>query len=144
MSARQLHLFKSKRQRGVAAPPPLEFELHCLVADTLRRWATPNWIWTHFPAGERRDDVTGARLKRMGLMPGWPDFILIPPATPTICQRPHFLELKRPGGKLTEHQSGFALWCKLNDCPHAVTSDYRTAVKILQAWGALLARVNVQ
>lgn len=142
MSERQLHLFRSKRQRGVAAPPPSEFELQCKVADDLRRWATPNWAWTHFPAGERRDDVTGARLKRMGLMPGWPDFILIAPAQ--SHPRPHFLELKRPGGKLTEHQAGFALWCQLNKCPHAVTSDYRTAVRILQAWGALRSGVRVQ
>jgi hypothetical protein len=144
MSGRQLHLFKSRRQRGVAAPPPLEFAVHCAVADTLRRWATPGWIWTHLPMGELRDAVTGARLKRMGVQPGWPDLILIPPAGPKFWQRPHFLELKRRGGKLTEHQAGFALWCKLNGCPHAVADSYEAAVKILQRWGALMDRVKVQ
>jgi hypothetical protein len=144
MSERQLHLFKSRRQRGTVAPPPLEFALHCAVADTLKRWARPNWVWTHLPFGEHREVITGARLKRMGTQPGWPDLILITPNTPMICQRPHFLELKRLGAKLTEHQAGFALWCQLNDCPHAVTSDYETAVKILQGWGALMASVKVQ
>jgi hypothetical protein len=153
MSGRQLHLFKSRRQRGVAAPPPLEFATQCALADTLRKWATPNWVWNHIPGGEERPaefikgkrvSFAGERTKRAGFKPGWPDFILIPPAVPTIHPRPHFLELKRRGGKLTEHQAGFALWCKLNGCPHAVADNYEAAVKILQAWGALMDRVKVQ
>jgi hypothetical protein len=142
MSERQLHLFKSRRQRGTVAPPPLEFAVHCAVADTLKRWATPTWIWTHLPFGEHRTAITGARLKRLGTQPGWPDFIFLAPLE--YGRRPFFLELKRRGAKLTEHQAGFALWCQLNDCPHAVTSDYETAVKILQGWGALRMGVNVQ
>jgi hypothetical protein len=144
MSGRQLHLFRARNQRGVAAPPPLEFATQCALADTLRKWATPNWVWTHIPLGEKRDDVTGGRLKRMGTQAGWPDFILIPPAGPKFWQRPHFLELKRRGGKLTTPQAGFALWCKLNNCPHEVCDTYDAAVKILQRWGALMHRVKVQ
>ena len=79
----QLNLFKSKRQRGTMPPPPLEFALHCAVADTVRRWILPGWIWTHFPAGEarpseiirgKRVSLTGARLQRMGLNTSFPDF----------------------------------------------------------------------
>jgi hypothetical protein len=143
-NVRQLHLFRSKRQRGIKPPAPLEFAVHCMVADTLRRWATPGWIWTHLPMGELRDAVTGARLKRMGTQAGWPDLILIPPAGPKFWQRPHFLELKRRGGKLTGPQAGFALWCKLNGCPHEVCDTYDAAVKILKQWGALMDRVKVQ
>jgi hypothetical protein len=140
---RQLHLFRSRRQRGEALPSPLEFKLQCAVADTLRRWATPNWIWTHLPFGENRDAITGSRLKRMGTQPGWPDLVFIPPREHSN-QRPHFLELKRRGAKLTEHQAGFALWCKLNDCPHAVADSYEAAVAILKDWGVLWTGVNVQ
>jgi hypothetical protein len=144
MTQRQLHLFKSRFQRGVVVDyAPSEFQLHCAIADTIKRWLSPNWVFNHIPLGEERPATAGARLKRLGTQPGWPDLIFLPPREHSIA-RPHFLELKRPGGKLTEHQAGFALWCKLNDCPHAVTSDYRTAVKILQSWGALQARVNVQ
>jgi VRR-NUC domain len=140
---RQLHLFRSRRQRGMAPPPPLEFEVHCALADTLRRWAMPNWLWTHLPFGERREAITGARLKRMGTQAGWPDLILIPPRGHSI-QRPHFLELKRRGGSLSEQQVAFALWCKLNDCPHAVANSYEAAVAMLQQWGALRTGVKVQ
>jgi hypothetical protein len=143
MSGRQLHLFRARNQRGVAAPPPLEFELHCAVADTLRRWGTPGWIFSHIPLGEERTTAAGARLKRMGTAPGWADLIMLAPRGHPI-QRPHFLELKRRGGKLTEHQAGFALWCKLNDCPHEVADSYEAAVKTLRAWGALMHRVKVQ
>jgi hypothetical protein len=143
ISERQLHLFKSRRQRGTKPPTEPEFSLHCKVAADLRRWAMPNWVWTHFPAGERRDPITGARLKRMGLMPGWPDLILLAPHDHPV-QRPHFLELKRHRGTLTEAQASFQLWCMLNECPFAVADDYKAAVAILQRWGALRSSVHVQ
>jgi hypothetical protein len=142
-SARQLHLFRSRRQRGVAPPPPLEFQMHCMVADTLKRWAAPNWVFTHFPAGERRDEITGARLKRMGVVPGIPDFLLFPPQHAPKPQT-HFLELKRRGNKLTGAQAEFALWARLNKYPFEIADSYKAAVKILQQWGALLASVKVQ
>jgi hypothetical protein len=150
----QLHLFRSNRQRGKRAPPPLEFALHCQVADTLRRWTSHGWIFTHLPMGEHRDAVTGSRLKRMGVSPGWPDFIFIPPVFPAnarsredpgVPPRPHFLELKRAGrGRLSEAQADFAAWCVANGCPHAVAHSYDEAVKILQAWGVLRSGLKVQ
>lgn len=144
MTERQLHLFKSQRQRGVARPMPLEFPVHCMVADTLKRWASPGWVWTHLPMGERRDAITGARLKRMGTQPGWPDFIFIAPALSARSMRPHFLELKRRGGRLTDTQSDFAQWCEANGCPHAVAHSYAEAVAALKGWGALWSGVKVQ
>lgn len=144
-NVRQLHLFKSRRQRGVRPPPAPEFKTQCALADTLRRWATPTWLWTHIPLGEERPDAAGARLKRMGTMPGWPDFILLPPKESPIV-RPHFLELKRRGrgDDLTDLQLAFRLWCLLNDCPHEVVDNYDAAVEILKAWGALRSGVHVQ
>jgi hypothetical protein len=147
MTERQLSLFKSRRQRGTRPPAAPEFKTHCMVADSLRRWLSHGWVFTHIPLGEKRDAVTGSRLKRMGVSPGWPDFIFIPPvfpAKPGVPPRPAFLELKRRGAKLTEHQAGFALWCRLNGCPHAVAHSYGEAVKILQEWGVLRSGVKVQ
>lgn len=143
MTERQLHLFRSKRQRGEAAPSPLEFQTHCAVADTLRRWATPNWVWCHYPAGEKRADATGARLKRMGVLPGISDFLLFPPAG---APEPHVhcLELKRLGRRLSELQAEFQLWCKLNRYPFEVADNYETAVRILQGWGALRTGIHIQ
>ena len=57
--------------------------------------------FTHFPAGEVRDKRTGAKLKHMGLKPGWSDFIV---ATNPVL----FIELKYGKGRLTESQSAFS------------------------------------
>jgi hypothetical protein len=143
MTERQLHLFKGRRQRGIKAPPPLEFAVQCALAGMLKKWSTPGWIFTHLPMGEKRPPGAGARLKRMGTARGWADLVFLAPRGHPI-QRPFFLELKRRNGKLTELQAGFALWCQFNDCPHAVADSYEAAVKILQEWGVLRAGVHVQ
>jgi hypothetical protein len=41
VTERQLHLFKSRKQRGQVPPAPSEFSLHVTIADLLRRWALP-------------------------------------------------------------------------------------------------------
>jgi hypothetical protein len=140
LTERQLHLFKSKRQRGVRADySPSEFELHCAVADTLRRWAAPDWIFSHLPFGEYRTKATAARLKRMGVVAGWPDFILMPPTG-----LGHFLELKRArGGTLSDAQSGFAAWCAANGVPYAVVKSFDEALTQLKAWGAVRTGIEV-
>jgi hypothetical protein len=79
VSGQQLHLFRGKRQRGIAPPSPSEYQLHCAVVDTVKRWLQPNWIFTHIASGEKRDPVTAARLKRMGVMAGFPDLVFIGP-----------------------------------------------------------------
>jgi hypothetical protein len=79
----------------------------------------------------------------MGVLPGVSDLLLFPPlgaSEPHV----HCLELKRRGGRLTEAQAGFALWCKLNRYPHAVAYSYEEAVAILKGWGALRVGVHVQ
>lgn len=148
MSDRQLSLFKGKRQQGAAARPPLEFEMQCVVADTLRRFLTPGWIWQHIPGGEERPaeyrngvrvSFAGARLQRAGFQPGWPDFLLFAPGG-----RPHCIELKRRGGRVSEHQAAFALWCKLNSVPHAFCDSVPAALELLGQWGALRRGIRPQ
>ena len=51
----------------------------------------------------KRVSFAGARLKRMGINPGWSDFILL---SPTALA--HFLELKRRGKTLSDDQDDFA------------------------------------
>ena len=140
----QLHLFKGKRQRGTRMPAPLELGLQCVLADVLRRWAMPGWVWTHLPMGERRDALTGARLKRMGVQPGWPDLILLPPRGDHRTSSPYFMEVKRVGGKLSEHQAAFKRWCMLNGYPHEVVHSVGEAVEILKRWGAVRSGIAVQ
>ena len=152
----QLSLFKSKRQHGVKAPPAKEINTHFMVADTLRRWQTPGWRWTHFPAGEWRHPGTAMRLKRMGVQVGWPDFILLSPKTgagsilnPLTLRaetlfpgRVHFLELKRKGQKLSEFQEAFAGFCISNGYAYYWADNFKDALAQLKTWGAVRASVT--
>lgn len=86
-----------------------EYHLHVAVADFLRAALPDDVLWTHLPMGENRDARTGAKLKKMGTQPGWPDFMFIRGRGrrtgypyPVI-----FIELKRPGGRLTAPQQRF-------------------------------------
>lgn len=135
----QLNLFKGKRQRGTAAPPPLEFASHCFIADLLKRWCSRDWRYTHMPAGEHRQAVTAARLKRMGVMPGWPDFQFAGPD-----RQMFFLELKRRRGRLSCEQA--ELRAHLEGCGFGVlvTDSVDEAIRMLKAIGILPRAIEVQ
>lgn len=120
-------------------PLPKEWQTHIAIADALRVAAVDDWLWTHFPAGELRDDATGEKLRRMGLKRGWGDFLLISPSG-----EHHWLELKRgAGGRLTSDQTAFMLACQARGVPHAVARTFDEAVRALTAWGALQLTVGV-
>ena len=100
VTERQLHLFKSRRQRGIAPPAPLEFASQAFLVDILRRWINPQWRFCHVPNGELRSAATAGRLQRLGVVAGWPDLQFAGPGA-----RMAFLELKRRGsGRLSESQ----------------------------------------
>ena len=140
MTERQLHLFRSKKQRGVIVRPRTsEFQLQCQVAEVLRRWCSEWWIYTHLPMGEKRDPVTAMRLKRMGTMPGWPDFQFFGPRRAVV-----FMELKRPGGggRLSEPQEELSRF--LVDCGHTYifTNDFQHALDVLRDLEIVRVRVS--
>ena len=132
----QLNLFTGRTR---APPAPKEFELHVMVADTLRRWLSPDWKFTHIPNGELRSPSTGARLKRMGVIPGWPDFVLLSGDTGIA----HFLELKRRGMGLSDEQADFADFCSHHGLPYAICDTFDSALTQLLTWGAVLDKVRI-
>lgn len=134
---RQLSLFKGKRQRGTKPKPVLEFRSHVMVADALKIGAAPGWVWSHFPSGEKRDPKTAGRLKRMGVMPGWPDFLLISPQG-----RLHGLELKRGPAPQTDHQKRFGEAMAARGVPYAVARSFSEAMDVLTDWGAVRLTVS--
>lgn len=116
---------------------PAEFHIHCAVADLLGRCADKRWLWTHFPAGEKRDMLTGTRLQRMGLKPGWPDFILISP-----MGLPYFLELKSAKGDLSHEQQAFARTIRARGLEYSVARSVDQAIEILGGWGVVPLAVS--
>ncbi len=129
-SERQIDLFT---RRAARKPPPApEFHLQCLIADILRRWIAPGWRFTHIASGEYRSKATAGRLKRMGAVPGWPDFIFLSPVGLA-----HFLELKRRGRNLSDEQDDFAAYARAHGYAFEWADNFDKALAILKRWGAI-------
>jgi hypothetical protein len=134
----QLSLFKGQRQRGTKPPPPLEFASHVVLADMLRRWCTPQWKFTHLPFGEKRHIATAKRLKRMGVTPGWPDFLFAGPNAKLV-----WLELKRKGKKPSEAQEDLGEHLRACGFDYLITDNVNEAVAFLKRLGILRATLGV-
>jgi hypothetical protein len=102
--------------------------------------AKPGWLFLHPANGEYRNPTTAALLKRLGVLPGAFDLLLIGPDGVH-----HWLELKRAaGGKLSPRQQWFADELSARGVPYAVAAGFDQAVKVLQSWGVLRDGVRVQ
>lgn len=128
----RLPLWTGKLVTRDQLPAHKETKLHFETERFLNKWVHPDWRYTHFPAGEKRDEKTGIKLKAMGLKTGWPDFQLVAPTGLF-----HALELKRVGGELREDQEAFAAWCRSHGIPHAVADTFKQVIEILNGWGCL-------
>ena len=95
LPARQLHLFKGKRQRGIRSNGATEYQLHCAVVDNVRRG-----IYTHIASGEKCDQVTAARLKQTGVVGGFPYLMFFGINGEVGC-----VELKAEGSRLSASQA---------------------------------------
>lgn len=137
-AALQASLFKGKRQRGERPPAALEFRTCCALADTLDRFLTPGWRYTHLPFGENRSASTGARLKRMGTRRGWPDYLFCGPGRALL-----FLEMKRKGGRPSPDQVAVAAHLAHCGFDYLCAQSYQDAVAALVARG-ILRGVEVQ
>lgn len=125
-----------------------EYAITVAVADLLRVAVMPGWFWTHFPAGEvrpsylskegKRFSPAGARLWRMGLQPGWPDFLLISPNGLLHC-----LELKTTTGKASADQQAFLDAMASRGIPAALVRGVDQAFAQLIDWGAIQERATV-
>lgn len=116
----------------MGARNPEEFHLHCFVADLLRFQRAPGVVYFHPANGEYRPKRTAARLKRMGVIRGVPDFVVILPTG-----RAAFLELKREGGSIGTDQRAFRKAVEACGCEFAVARTPEQATEILTQWGAV-------
>jgi hypothetical protein len=118
--------------RSVASyrrPKVSEISLHMSAAAFLRRAWPEELPWTHFPAGELRDKATGGKLKAMGLAPGWADFLFVMPNAQLAM-----LELKVPGGVLSDAQIEVKQKCQRLGCAYAVARSMEELEDIVVAW----------
>ena len=77
-----------------------EYEIHTALVQHLRLLANPEAVWFHVP-NSPRNQIQGARLKRMGMLAGAPDLIFLHNGEAFA------LELKSAKGGLTDSQRYF-------------------------------------
>ncbi len=111
---------------------PKEHQVQTAVIQLLRFQGVPGLFWFH-PANEgRRAPRTGAFLKKMGMLAGVSDLVIVRPGG-RVC----FLELKSPTGETQPNQITFGEVCEANGAPYAVAHSSEEAATILHQWGAL-------
>jgi hypothetical protein len=108
-----------------------EAQTHIALAEHLRLRAKPDVLWLHCPNGEKRDPITGARLKRMGVLAGASDLLLWHQGNSFA------LELKSPGRRPTEAQLEFMARFNEAGGHTAVAEGIDRALACLDAWGLL-------
>jgi VRR-NUC domain len=112
-----------------------EAAIHAAVCDHLRLRAKPDVLWLHVPNGERRDAITGAKLKRMGTLAGTSDLLLWHNGNSFA------LELKAPGGRLSEAQLEFMARFNKAGGHSACAEGLDRAVAVLESWQLLRGHV---
>ena len=108
-----------------------EIRIHKMVAAHLNQWKYDDVYWWHTPNGEKRDPVTAAKLKQMGVMPGIHDILAIHRG------RIFSLELKRSGEKPKDDQLLFAQMIMSISGSYAYADNFDAAVWQLEQWGLL-------
>jgi hypothetical protein len=133
---------KRGAKRGPRCPPPPapERRTHIALADFLRQFADPGWLWLHIPNGEYRTPATAALLQRMGVLPGAFDFLLI-----RADGMHHWLELKRgANADMSLAQIRFRHELQIRGVPYHVARSFDEAVALLKQWGVIREGVKVQ
>ena len=120
-------------------PKACEFRIAAQLAMLLELHCSDLWRYTHLPLGEKRDPNTARKLKLMGVVAGWPDYIFVGPG------KVFFLELKRgPKVKASSAQSAIAAHLMACGFGYGMTSELRDAVGMLQQIGVLPTTIHVQ
>ena len=88
------------------------------------------WIFA-IPNGGARDPITGANLKREGVKRGVLDICL-----PVARCGYHglFMEMKKPGEKMTPEQQEFSIFLKEQGYSTHVVNDFQVAIKIVREY----------
>ena len=75
----------------------------------------------------------------MGLVPGWPDMQFFGPHG-QVC----FVEIKAPGGRLTEAQASIASHLVAAGHGYLCSASFDDIIATLKDWGVLRSGINVQ
>jgi hypothetical protein len=113
-----------------------EAQIQRAIIDHLHLRAKPDALWLHCPNGGKRSAREAAQFKRMGVLAGASDLLLWHNGNSFA------LELKAPGGRLSEAQLEFL--ARFNDAGghSACAEDVDRALAVLESWQLLRGRVT--
>lgn len=118
-------------QRVAAAERITEEAIHRAVVAHVAVRVRPGVVYWHTPNGEARGAGIGGKLKALGTRAGMPDLMLL------CCGRLYALELKRDGGRLTDHQRRTLSDLEAAGAVTAVAYGLDDALGRLTSWGLL-------
>lgn len=107
-------------------------------ANRLRVWTLEGrlrCVWTHPPheaaGGTKFAAIRYALARALGMITGAPDYLFMAAAGSWA------IEMKAPGGSMTENQKNFRSWCEMHSIPFAVCRSADEAEAKLREWGVL-------
>lgn len=114
-----------------------EQQLQINIVDFIRIVA-PQCIVYHIPNEGKWSVMMRIRLIRMGLWPGVGDLALLSPyklPTGEIVWKTHFIEVKAPGGRMSQNQEKFKIDCMKLSIPYACVHNIDGVRTALEHWG---------
>lgn len=85
----------------------------------------------HCPNGGSRNPAEAARLKAQGVKPGVPDIFL---PVPRGCFHGLYIELKAPGGRLSQAQADYIAALRANGYAAGVCVGWRKAAEVIEKY----------
>lgn len=123
---------RQKKVRHQRSEP--EFVLQVQIIEALKKILLASVCFTAFPAGGG-GRIRGAKLKKAGLNPGWPDIQLI-----AADGRYYGMEVKTQKGRLSPAQKALHRRLEENNCKVAVVRSVEEAMDAVNDWKLTLIR----
>jgi len=138
---KQRDLF-TRRWRNVRISAPKEHELQIQIVQVLQLVLRQNVVCFHCPNGELRNKAAAAKLRAMGVKRGVSDLAFFW-ADPAKRFRALFLEIKRPGGKLTTEQAAFGLMMRTLGADFDVAYSIDEAIEAVGTRGLIESGIEI-
>jgi hypothetical protein len=113
-----------------------EYQIHASVLAYLRSTLPSGWMVVHVPNGGSRNPIEAARLKKLGVMAGWPDISIYGARTGSNGYIPYagFMEVKSKGGRIQPSQHNVMDRLKDAGFDVAVIRSVEDARECVKAW----------
>lgn len=140
-----MRTWPKRTKRVVARDPvtrriltPSEHLIQVRLMDALALVAAPGVYWFAIPNQSNRGAVSGQKMKDEGVRSGVADLCIMLPQG-----RVAWLEMKKPGGRLSDTQKEFRDRCAFLNHPWAVAFSVQEALIYLRSWGALRENITL-